>query len=983
MPASPSMSYSNGSTAPILPEFADTNPVITHRNKLVKRSTSHRALSSTTMHSTLRRPATSHQRSATLQQQHEQEERPTLRATPRSSMLFHDVQEEDISSDESTQSWHYLFRTKNVRLGKDGASSRARSAASSAHRNETLKAIIPDATELPTLLLATSITPRSTKDTSKWNGPTDFKDCRPSTPANLVDEAEQPWTNNTSGGQKTEASTDLDPRPRRSFSIADMFPSPSPSTWKMPRSDSLRRAKGKGSVGVSSGRRVVSAPQTTKPGRTRGLSHGKPSYGHLGRSKHISTDDPPPLDVDPINTYGRAASSPLPPLNRLSAFEIELPGAAPSYPTSPQSELPLSSPRLSTPPSPSMSSPLAPFSNRIRSYHPSLAISDKGSTLLGSENDNSRMLSGDEDDTDFRSETVYDSTRTGATGSSQSNLRRLPIETMFDDPPIADYQKNKAVALQELLSHDSFSTVGVQRNRIAEEEESTATPVRATLPIKDDAKFAPTRTTVSSSLERTDPSASQPQNSKSPEDTKPHMEDISDEEVWAIESLSDSEKNFSQGKRTSPESTIRPSNGSPNAANNDPDLTPLSKSVAHPNVTKWSESPPVERISSAPRPNIMQGKDVRGSRTTGRRGPSAAHMRSQSVPVAPENPNHRANTSKLEAWVLGNKGVSEDWDGDFEFEENLSSSRQALVEDGPIRTSVSSGMLVPRSIMERQASVHGQFGHVKELTLLVEELRILRQQASDLNVTNGLSAELWKEADGIINLATLDDEEHDFLSPRSPNSPGIDFDPFEEDSPAVSHRRRSAASPSREHATDVADRNSGHYTPAQSTPERSRLDTPQSSRPRKESVAKAKSVLETIHQQRTHRGSTYLDERTPQKKLPFDTTSLRDLVTRAGVVTRALKEIVRRAEKAAESSPSWTPPDPSPDNDDSTPPNPPSKPDPPFSQIFHPPNSPAPKNKSPRVTQSPRGSTNSYRGGSTIAGNDNEINGHMKIMTVV
>ncbi|KAL8669586.1 MAG: hypothetical protein Q9168_005826 [Polycauliona sp. 1 TL-2023] len=987
VPASPSMSYSNGSTAPILPEFADANPVITHRNKLVKRSTSSRALSSTTMHSTLRRPATSHQRSATMQQQYEQEERSGLRATPRSSMLFHDVQEEDVPLDESTQSWQYLFRTRNIWLGKDG-SSRARSAPSSAHRNETLKAIVPDCTELPTLLLATSITPRSTKDAIVLNKPADLNECRSSTPAGLVDELEQPRTEDTAGRPKHKASTDSEPRPRRSFSIADMFPSPSPSTWKMPRSGSLKRAKG--SVGVSSGRRVVSAPQPTKLGRTRGLSHGKPSYGYLGRSKPTSDDrNPPPVEVDPINTYGRAASSPLPPLNRLSAFEIDLPGAAPSYPSTPVSEIPFSSPRLSTPPSPSMSSPLAPFSNRIRSQYPSLAVSDKGSTLLGSDNDNSRMLSGDEDDIDFRSETVYDSTRTGATGSSHSNLRRLPIETMFDDPLIADYQKNKAIALQELLSHDSFNTVEIQRNRIAEEEESIPTPVRVTLPPNDDAILPPRTTTISPIPAKAEPSAPYPQSSKSQKDSIPHVEDISDEEVWAIESLSDSEKNYSREKPTSPESTIRLPNHTP-----DPDshetksagVTPLSSLVSHPNVTKWSESPPVERVSSVPRPYTTQGKDVRGSRTTGRRGPSAAHMRSQSVPVAPENPNHRANTSKLEAWVLGNKGVSEDWDNDFEFEfqENLSPPRQAPVEDGPIRTSVSSGMLVPRSIMERQASVRGQFGHVKELTLLVEELKDLRQQASDLNVTNGVSVELWKEADGIINLATLDDEEHDFLYPRSPNSPGIDFDPFEEDSPADSKRRRSAASPSREHAIDAADHNHGHHTPTYSTPERSRLETPPANRPRKESVAKAKSVLETIHQQRTHHSPNFLDERTPQKKLPFDTTSLRDLVTRAGVVTRALKEIVRRAEKAAESISSCTPPaEASPDDDDSEPPNPPSKPDPPFSQIFHPPNAPSPKTKSPRITQSPKNSNYSYRGGASIAGNDNEINGHMKIMTVV
>ncbi|KAL8863030.1 MAG: hypothetical protein Q9178_000403 [Gyalolechia marmorata] len=987
-PASPSMSYSNGSTAPILSEFADANPLITHRNKLVKRSTSQRALNSTALHSTLRRPATSHQRSATLQQQFQHEETPAIHATPRSSMLFHDLQEEDISSDESTQSWQYLFRPKNIRLGKDG-SSRARSAASSAHRNETLKTIVPDGTELPTLLLATSITPRSARDTTRTSEPIASKDSRPSTSGGLVDEPEQSWTSHTSEGRKTKASTELDPRPRRSFSIADMFPSPSPSTWKMPRSGSLRRAKG--SVDVSSGRRAVSAPQFTNPGRTHGLSHGKPDYESLGRSKLISTDDrnPPHVEVDSVNTSGRAASSPLPPLSRLSAFEIELPGTAPSYPSTPQSEMPFSSPRLSTPPSPSTSSPLPSFSNRIKSYHPSLAISDKGSTLLGSDNENSRMLSGDEDDADFRSDTVYDSTRTGATGSSHSNLRRLPIETMFDDPLIAEYQKRKTVALQELLSHDSFNTVEVQRNCIAEDEESTATPVRATLSKKDNPMFTPTHTTRGPSSTATEPLLSRHSRPILTENSKPHMEDISDEEVWAIESLTDSEKNSSREKHTLPGSTTHPSNNSPNpvkGAMNGPNLTPLSEQFGHipqSNVSKWSESPPIDRISPSPRPNTIQGKEVRGSRTTGRRGPSASHMRSQSVPVAPENPNHRANTSKLEAWVLGNKGVSEDWDGDFEFEENSSAPRQAPMEDGPIRTSISSGMLVPRSIMERQASVHGQFGHVKELTILVEELKILRQQASDLDVMNGLSAELWKEADGIINLATLDDEEHDFLSPRSPNSPGFDFDPFEEDSPANAHRRRSTASPSREHASDVADRNHGHHTPAYSTPERSRLDTPQTSRPRKESVAKAKSVLETIHQQRTHYGPNFLDERTSQKKLPFDTTSLRDLVTRAGVVTRALKEIIRRAEKAAASSPSWTPPDPSPDDDHSTPPNPPSKPDPPFSQIFHPPNSPAPISKSPRVTQSPKGSSNSYRGGTTIAGNDNEINGHMNIMTVV
>ncbi|KAL9600274.1 MAG: hypothetical protein Q9179_003262 [Wetmoreana sp. 5 TL-2023] len=600
------------------------------------------------------------------------------------------------------------------------------------------------------------------------------------------------------------------------------------------------------------------------------------------------------------------------------------------------------------------------------------------------------MLSGDEDDTDFRSETVYDSTRTGATGSSHSNLRRPPIDTIFDENPTDNYQKNKAVALQELLTHESFNTVDLKRNRIAEEEESMATPVRTPAPPKESSLLNPVRAAIGHAAESSFSPSAQAESSHSTYDLPPQTEETSIEEVWAIESLDDSEKGSTREQpMTLPGVVTDRSPHSPDLTDrsvNDLETLPVfdePSSASKSNVSEWSESPSLDRESTAPRPRTVHGrqaKESRGSRTTARRGPSALHLRSQSVPVTPESSNHRTNTSKLEAWVLGNKGVSEDWDGDFEFEEKSPTPKQVPMEDGPIRTSASSGMLVPRSIMDRQASVHGQFGHVKELTILVEELKLLRQQASTLDVLNGPSAELWKEADGIINLATLDDDEHDFLSPRSPNSPGFDFDPFEEDAPAITDRRTPAASPSREHAADDKDRDPGHHTPSHSTPERSKLSMPHGSRPRKESAAKAKSVLETIHQQRSHYSPHLLDEKTSQKKLPFDTTSLRDLVTRAGVVTRALKEIVRRVEKTANGSSPSTPRNPLPD--DSPPPDHPAKPDPPFSQIFQPPNPSASVSKSPRVTQSPKGSSNNFRG-STIAGNDNEINGHMKMMTVV
>jgi len=101
-----------------------------------------------------------------------------------------------------------------------------------------------------------------------------------------------------------------------------------------------------------------------------------------------------------------------------------------------------------------------------------------------------------------------------------------------------------------------------------------------------------------------------------------------------------------------------------------------------------------------------------------------------------------------------------------------------------------------------------------------------------------------------------------------------------------------------------------------------------------------------------------------QKKLPFDTTSLRDLVIRAGVVTRAIKEIVRKADDTPQAQSHHISPPP----------------DPLFSQIFAQPIEESPSTGKGRVSKSK--SSNGFRPG-VISGNENEINGHMKTMTVV
>lgn len=971
-PRSPSMSYSNGSSAPILPSSGEPLAGTPSRNKLVKRSSSQRALhgfDGNALHSTLRRPATSHQRSATLQQQFLQDQetrRPSLGA---SSMLLNDLSEDHHSYDESSQLWQPFFKPQLPGTIKDG-SSRKRNANTMPNRSDTPKSIVPGIAELPTLLLATSISSWSSNEATNGRASNISALSRPFTPIGLNDSISPAY-------DQTKADVDATPelKQRHSFSLSEIFPSPPPSTW-MPRLGSFRR--GKGSSRNTADRRAISAPQASK---NRIGAPFIPSQGSVGRpptptSRHFMESQTSPYEARsrPSVVQQRGSSSPLPPLNRLSAFEVNLPDTITSYPTTPQLE-DSTSPRVpSGHSSLSMSYPMGQATAKTRTHRYSSNPSEHGSTLLGSDNENSRLMSGDEDDMDSRSGTMYDSTRTGATGSSHSGVRKLPIDRIFDESSLPELpSKDKLIALQDLLEHESFPQHD-QRDAV-EEEQNVTTPVPDTALCKDDnsstsmhetSKFSPnippSPPIAQMELRASDPSVQD-------------MEVDQEHELWSFDPTDDLHKAGNVASIPSP------SEGS-NTSLTHPDRNPHRRRESPPNdrltkpsksnIFEWSEPPTTDKDTlegESPRPKTVhgrQGRDMRVSRANGRRGPSALHLRSQSVPVPKDTGIYRNGNNPPK--LLGNKGPSEDWDGDFDFDEPSRAPKQATTSADYMHPSLSSGMLVPRAILERQASVHGQFGQVKELTLLVEELKRLQQQASGQGIMEGQSIELWKEAEGIINLATLDDE-RELFPPRSPHSPSFDFDLFDEDS--TRSRRRSGLSSSKEDRMSSVDETSGSQPSSRRSSGIPKFETPPpTSRPRKESSAKAKSVLETIHQQRRHYEPELLDAKLAQKKLPFDTTSLKDLVTRAGVVTRALKEIVRRAE-----------------NGPVTPESRPTTPrDPPYTQMFQQaPHTPTIA-KSPRVTQSPR-SPRSQRGspflGGSIAGNDSDINGHMKIMTVI
>ena len=980
---SPSVSYSNGSTAPILPSSREPGSATVSRNKLVKRSASQRALhGSSALHSTLRRPATSHQRSATLQQLQSQDEDFARPYSTISATLPNDLQEENQSHDESSQRWEPFFKPQGTGSARD-RSSQKRNSSGIINRNDSPKNIVPGIKELPTLLLASSISSASSHEAITRRASNLSGRSRPFTPIGY-DDFGSPSTD------RINAITQTDPElnSRRSFSIGDMFPSPSPSTWRMPRSGSLRRSRPLSRN--AGGRRIVSAPQpSNSPGNN--LMQEEDGHENEGSKSHDEQNQTSTSGVLPGPTDPRpGSSSTLPPISRLSPLAIDLPETIPSYPVSPQSEDASSPQEHSMLSSPPVSSPLGAPIGKIRPQRFSSAPSDRGSTLLGSDNDNSRLMSGDEDDIDARSETIYDSTRTGATGSSHSGIRRPPIDTIFDESPPPDLPpKSKIVALQDLLHNDIFVEHDSSQPVLDDQKVSTAAQTMTSR--KEDDEISPVHNTnkLSLSTESSSPLPPAPEKLERPKLAAPDLSEEANEDLWSFDNPTNSGEDRMNSASTSngqhnPRWDSLAQRSEIHRRRESPPASGLDR-LAKPNPFEWSEQPVADKDSSkgdSPRPKTVHGrqvKELRGSRVSGRRGPSALHLRSQSVPVSREMSGHRSHNhaSKLDTWVLGNKGPSEDWDDDFQFDELPQGSKDATVGGEPMRASYSSAMLVPRSILERQASVHGQFGQVKELTLLVEELKRLQVQASAQGIMEGQSAELWKEAEGIINLATLDDEEQDLFPPRSPHSPNFDFDAFDEDSPSARTRRKSGLSPpSDDHSSKLND-SSGSQPSSRPSQELSGLETPPrpSSRPRKESSAKAKHVLESIHQQRSHYDSTLLDAPFAQKKLPFDTTSLKDLVTRAGVVTRALKEIVRRAENGPET----------PEARPSTPRDPPY-----ISQMFQQPPTSSTVSRSPRVTQvptspkSPKSQKSSPYLGGSIAGNDNnDINGHMKMMTVV
>ena len=671
-------------------------------------------------------------------------------------------------------------------------------------------------------------------------------------------------------------------------------------------------------------------------------------------------------------------TSPISPLSNMSPFEVQLPRGTPSYPGSP---FPGSERVVSAP------------SNRIKySKRVSTAPSDPNSVNLSSDND-TRVFTDDES-YEFQSDTAYDSLATRGTVSSHSGLKGPQIETIFDESPPSELPKD-GVRLQDLITRGSLDAnmegngfpdvkgpilgIGITGWDSDDQEmmdvpaQDHATPVKSRGIVEDDDLSTPM--TVVKHRRVVDMTSSPPiMSSPAYLKTDDDMDDIRQ----SIEGMNVDDEELDWDKATESSSTFDEAFPSPelpkhSARLKSPNLFSLATSAPNGHLVAGSSEKRLSAFDfseqqkfdsnslsgSSPRPKTVHGKNAlegRGSRAPGRRGPSA-HFRSQSVPVNRdlniEGDVPNPVIAKFGTWGLGHKPVSEEWNDDFDFDDDFDDALDDQGNGLSMPTGTLRGTIkVPQAIINRQDSLHGQYSQVQEFMLLVEELKRLRAQGIKLHLLDQ-EIQLWEDAESIINLATLNDDDEDILLPQSPSLSG--FDDFDEDSPQPS---RISSSRTR---LDDSRRKDSTSRLSLSNPA-----TPPSGRPRGESLAQAKNFLQNIHEKRNGPTSSpaHVEEPKPEK-LPFDTQDLRKLVEQAGVISKGLKEIIRKAEGLSMS------PDKTPQRFH----------DPDFSKIFiRPDDSPSPTPMKPLLPKSR--SANSYLGSPHNDG-DGDMSGHLKMMTVV
>lgn len=878
-PASVAVSYSNGSATfshagSATPIFQDTPPSALPRNRLVKRTSSVRSNNngSPSPGSRLplpvfKRPATSHQRSANMQEQ--------LPGADSSDHMSVDTPSEDARDHQLRQ-----YFTPRVAAEEPSAGRRR----SSTGIPNPIKRVYPDRKYTPILVSGRELVQPARLEVDDGFGAS-AEDVAATKLRMVHSVASSPLPAQTAHFE--EASI-----PKRSFSIGKLLSTGPQPQWRRPPS-----SKGNASASKLARRarpRVTSAPQASM-GSSLSSSRGNDSEPP---AKRRDLTDPQAAN---LSVYSSSSSSqPVDAHNH--EFRLDLGARTPVTLRSRLLDSPIieSASHVATPsPLEQRRLPSATVeSTAARHARTSAAPSEITSTVSS---DSERRSTGGFS-TDYQSDTVYDSypTRTTRSGSGK---RGPPIDTIFDDSP-PTYSSGRSTKLHDLLSD---GTVGNEqgtryRHSIIEEEESVLnTPGRS---MRDNSvRSTPSARPGAQKLFLSSPPAMSlmpdPDDIDwdAPESAEAAEEGVGIEPANAASTPHVLDRNLQfllggaftrSGLTVSAHSTPhRYSNGGTDKAN------PFDWSEQQPSPSHQTQSPP--------RPRTVHGKkdpENRGSRPVGRRAPSGMHARSHSVPVVPDVDGKRnVVANKFGTWGVGTKGVTEDWNEDFDFDE----APPPLPELDERRIDSGHAMFVPKSIREQQENVVANISLLREWGLLIEELKDLRIRAVALDMLTGPYAHAWQEVDAMIELADQESEEATLQPQRSPpSSPGFDYSAFEEPPlpplPSLNNGHRPRGNTVVRVVEPVLTEDEVVLGPRQPSPHPVAPIDGFAPRPRKDSEAVARSVIEALQSKRSVSDPTALKGSPVTKKVPFDTATLRHIVPYVNGLKRKVKDALRETE---------------------------------------------------------------------------------------
>lgn len=856
-PDSAAVSHSNASLA--IPQTRSPTPILNEStisqpgnalgaNKLVKRSASSSSAngSSTSRIPVFRRPATSHQRSATLQNRLSSSDR-SSRMTSRSGV-----------GETGTHAAHQRsYFSPRIVLSEQLPMSKQRG---STGIPNPIRRLYADRKHTPTLMSAREMV--FVDAVGVDNGMNEFEhNTYPSGAGLAKSTASSPFPTPVAHFEESAS-------PRRSFSIGDLLSTGPQPLWKRP-----------------------STSNSTRPWSSRTIRRQRPaSMGGLVDTTTRNDSDRPAKRrdlTDPASSQRSIYSS----SSSNYTFQPDITHEVGLHLNGELSQAqnavePISaSASLSRAQTPDQNG--APFDAGITTATRIPRGSATPSEIASSIGSESGRHSIGGNSTDYQSDVYYDSIPTRTTRSS-SGRRGPPIDTIFDESP-PTFSSGRSTRLRDFLSdghehNERYST-------IEEEGSVVSTPVRSL------------RNRSITSTPSARPGAMQVFSSSPPVmRLMPDADDIDweladEERLDGGRSIQQRASNPALGKlcpgQTIPprfSAALRP--GPTRSAKSTPDrhgYSPLDK----PSLFDWAEPQPSPSHPncSPPRPRTVHGKkdqDSRGSRPAGRRPPSGMHARSHSVPVVPDSDSKRSSVvaNKFGTWGVGSKGVTEDWNDDFDFEEPAGSVHDKLEQDSR-RVDSGHAMFVPKSIREQQQNVVANISLLREWGLLIEELKELRVRAVTLDMLTGPYAQAWREVDAMIELADQESEE-DTLEPRRtpPSSPGFDVTAFEDVTPVRANRLSGQAKLGPQTSdTDTWSRNDHERSPKLVT------------RPRKDSELVAQKVIAALQSKRSAVESHAIPMPGGHyKKVPFDTATLRHIVPYVSGLKRKVKDALRETE---------------------------------------------------------------------------------------